>query len=491
MAPTGSVAGRAALAVGLMIGFYVLALAIAGFLLSIPIAELQLAHRIHPKLALICLVGAGTILWSILPRWDKFPAPGPTLEASSHPRLFAEIEAVARETGQTTPSEVFLVGDVNAWVAQRGGVMGFFSRRVMGLGLPLLQVLTVSELRAVLAHEFGHYHGGDTRLGPWVYKTRAAIGRTISGLGDSMLQAPFRWYGELFLRISHAVSRRQEFSADALASRVVGARPLVEGLKKVQVAAPAFGAYWSQEVAPVLQAGFLPPIGDGFRRFASESRVSASMDQILDRVMKEAKTEPYDTHPPLPDRIQAVRGLPDGPDPAGEPLAITLLSDVSTLEQRWLASVADPAMVDRLKRVDWDAAFTAAVLPSWRQSVDRSAAVLGNATLADLPIVVAEASSRASHLDDRTRSLETLDGRTNAVRWLAAASATLALARAGWTIDAPPGATVRACRDGAEIRPFDAVAGLADGTMTAEAWRGQVDRFGVAALPLVEEPRGS
>ena len=29
----------------------------------------------------------------------------------------------------------------------------------------------------MLAHEFGHFYGGDTKLGPWIYKTRAAIGQ--------------------------------------------------------------------------------------------------------------------------------------------------------------------------------------------------------------------------------------------------------------------------------------------------------------------------
>jgi Zn-dependent protease with chaperone function len=55
---------------------------------------------------------------------------------------------------------------------------------VMGLGLPLLQTLTVSQFRAVMAHEFGHYYGGDTKLGPWVYKTRAAIVRTLLGISQ-------------------------------------------------------------------------------------------------------------------------------------------------------------------------------------------------------------------------------------------------------------------------------------------------------------------
>jgi len=41
----------------------------------------------------------------------------------------------------------------------------------MVIGLPLMQIMTVSQMRAVLAHEFGHYYGGDTKLGPWVYRT--------------------------------------------------------------------------------------------------------------------------------------------------------------------------------------------------------------------------------------------------------------------------------------------------------------------------------
>src|SRR5687768_17935735 len=32
---------------------------------------------------------AGTILWSVLPRPDRFEAPGPLLTAEAHPRLFA------------------------------------------------------------------------------------------------------------------------------------------------------------------------------------------------------------------------------------------------------------------------------------------------------------------------------------------------------------------------------------------------------------------
>src|SRR5882672_7506745 len=182
MTSSPSIARRAVLAIVLMVGFYLLALAIVCGLLFIPYAEIMYANRLHFKLAAVCIIGALAILWSVLPRFDKFEAPGPSLTRAQHPRLFDQLEGIAQSTGQVMPSEVYLVPDVNAWVSQRGGIMGFGSRRVMGLGLPLMRMLTCSRFRAVLAHEFGHYYGGDTRLGPWIYKTRNAIIRTVTSL---------------------------------------------------------------------------------------------------------------------------------------------------------------------------------------------------------------------------------------------------------------------------------------------------------------------
>lgn len=161
-----SLARRAAIAVLLTIGFYLLALGIAGLLLYLPYAEWTYAGQIHIKLAVVCLIAAGVILWSIMPRWDRFAAPGPELRAQDHPELFRQLQAIAAATEQPLPTEVYAVADMNAWVMDRGGLLGFGSRRVMALGLPLLKILTVSEARAVIAHEFGHFYGGDTKLGP-------------------------------------------------------------------------------------------------------------------------------------------------------------------------------------------------------------------------------------------------------------------------------------------------------------------------------------
>src|SRR5207237_2757266 len=207
----------ALLAIALTVGFYALALG-----LMAAMAFVLFRPRVPGRALLFCVIGIVVIGVSIVPWPRRFEPPGPLLNPAGQPRLFAELQTVARAVGEAMPAEVYISPEMNAGVLQRG------RRRVMVLGLPLMQALTVNEMRAVLAHEFGHYHGGDTRLGPWIYKTRAAIGRTLQGLAgySAMLQKPFVWYGNMFLRISHAISRRQELTADQLAAQLYGAAPL-------------------------------------------------------------------------------------------------------------------------------------------------------------------------------------------------------------------------------------------------------------------------
>src|SRR5262245_2598759 len=125
-------------------------------------------------------------------------------------------------------------------MTQRGGVLGLFSRRVLEIGLPLLQVVTLSQFRAILAHEFGHYDARDTLLGPLVYQTRSAIGRTIeaASTSGSFLDVPFELYGEIYLGLTQSISRQQELNADRLTCRVAGSRTVIDILWTINAATP-------------------------------------------------------------------------------------------------------------------------------------------------------------------------------------------------------------------------------------------------------------
>jgi Zn-dependent protease with chaperone function len=299
MTSSRSLAARAVTALVLMVGFYVLAIGISVALLWIPYAEAVYVGRIHPKLALACVLGAGAVLWAIVPRPDRFEPPGPQLTRVSAPALFRLIDQVARSTAQVPPAEVYLLNDVNAWVSQRGGVMGFGSRRVMGVGLPLLAQLTPAELAAVVAHEFGHYVSGDVGLGPWIYKTRAAIIRAVAATDETWLAAPFRAYAQLFLKTTLAVSREQEFVADRTAAHVAGSQAAKSALARVAALAPAYSAYLETEVTPVLHAGFLPSLATGFSKYVRQPRIAAFMERSASDATASATPDDYDTHPPM------------------------------------------------------------------------------------------------------------------------------------------------------------------------------------------------
>ena len=159
---------RSILAIALMLGFYALALGMAGAFLGIIYVQVVYGDEISIRLAVPCLFFALAILFTMVPRRDRFVAPGPRVEESDEPRLFAFVREIANDMGERLPTRSTCCSAADAWVTQRGGFMGFASRRVMGIGLPLLQALPVPEMRAVLAHEFGHYASRDVKLGPWI-----------------------------------------------------------------------------------------------------------------------------------------------------------------------------------------------------------------------------------------------------------------------------------------------------------------------------------
>ena|SRR5260370_1097478 len=102
--------------------------------------------------------------------------------------------------------------------------------------------------------------------------------RTIGTLGDSWIRLPFTVYARLFFRITNAISRQQEFAADALAARVAGPQALAEGLKQIHRAAAAFGAFRQSEYVPALRYQVPPPLAAGFSRFLLHNKVSAGVD---------------------------------------------------------------------------------------------------------------------------------------------------------------------------------------------------------------------
>ncbi len=110
---------RSVVAIVLMIGFYLLGLTIGFGLLYIPYVTLMNGDHLDIRLALICILGGLAILWSLVPRVDRFLAPGPRLDAADQPRLFERLRKLALSVKQEMPKEVYLVPEMNAFSDSR------------------------------------------------------------------------------------------------------------------------------------------------------------------------------------------------------------------------------------------------------------------------------------------------------------------------------------------------------------------------------------
>jgi heat shock protein HtpX len=472
---------RSLSAIALTIGFYALAFGIVAGILGFDWLLLESGRlgALTLKIFLFSAIALYSIIVAMAPRRDRFEAPGPLLEPSAYPELFALIRDVAARSNQAVPAEVYLTHDLNAWVAERGGFAGMGRRRVMGVGLPLLQTLDVEEFRAVLAHEFGHYHGGDTRVGPWIHKTRAAIGRTLEGLGSSFLRKPFEWYGMLFMRITQSVSRRQEFAADQLGAALAGKEAMASGLKKVHAMGPLSEAYWHQEVLPAVKRGFRPALASGFTEFLQAPRIADAGPRILEEVLKSEATDKYDSHPCLRDRLAALGVDHAPPAPSDRASAATLLGKPADLEPG-LFGIHLGINPGQLNPIAWEDSGEKIHRVGMEEGLKPAAEKLAALKFSAFPGYLAKPEALAADLSMLGLPDEPEERKT-ALSRLLAVHLMLALCARGWRMDSRPGHDVRCLpRDPAvPAVVFPEISAELEKGAAPEAWRARCAAWGL------------
>jgi heat shock protein HtpX len=494
------VATRARFVFVLAVGFYLYALAVAAVFVAAGILFYAfIRYTLGEEASAIgtcaalppVLFGIGSglvILWNLIPRPRRFVKPGPRFDLDSRPRLREIIADVAGRTGQPMPSVVYMLPDVNASVTEKGGVFGFRKQRVLAVGLPLFSILTVSQLRAVLAHEFGHFYWGDTRLGPWIGRTAEAISLTMEGLLQAQFTAWlnlfFFWYAELFQEAVFDLSRKQEFLADQLAARVAGARAKTEAIQLVHTGDDALHAYWSGTVAPLLRFGVRVPALEGFSRFVAAQGISAAIERKVATHLQEDRTGEYDTHPSLPERVAAIAHMPLGDSADEDPLSLSLLGDLEEADTMLIGEALGKDKVKGLRFVTWEDACEQAYLPMWEDTVRTYAAGLAGVTPEALPGIVKNLGVFGMEMLKKSKKpgdLESMGERTGTAIGSALA---LALRKAGWDLHVAPGVPVYAQRGDAAIEPFGVLGELIARRLSPEEWQEQCSRAGIAGMDL-------
>jgi Zn-dependent protease with chaperone function len=332
---SSSPALRAALALALLAGVYLLGIGIVVGLVAANVLVIGNGH-IYVQLLAVSAVATFAITRGLffVDRSSRTAGEGTLVDAQSQPELVAAVRDVAAQMQTRPPDEVRISADVNAYVRESGGLLGLRrGRRVLVVGLGLVEAVDADELRGVLAHEMGHYAGGHTALGPVTYRTAESLRRiVVRTQGSGVLHAIFVRYYRLFMRLTQSMRRAMELEADAAAARIAGRDAFVSGLRRVETSARAFGFFLENYVSPQWRMGYAPDnLFTGYRNLLTDATRVAEMEGVRAALEKQA-TDRWDSHPSLAERVAAVQKLPASGHPRDDRPARRLLRDADAVE---------------------------------------------------------------------------------------------------------------------------------------------------------------
>lgn len=247
------------------------------------------------------------------------------VDAAAQPRLFEFLARLAADAGAPMPARVELSPGVNASMIRGRSPLSFLfgGRRRLVIGVGLASVLDLRELKAVLAHEFGHFAQSSTRLGQWTHRATKIMAEVVHGrdrVDDLLARSRGSrsvivrgWAAvatrevtglrrllarmlERLSRLSLALAREMEFNADQHAVHLCGSDALVAALWRAQRGAMAM----DRSVAMLRELGKHQLFSADL--FHHQRRRLAELDEQLATVedpMLVALREPYVPGPEL------------------------------------------------------------------------------------------------------------------------------------------------------------------------------------------------
>ncbi|HEV3437925.1 MAG TPA: M48 family metallopeptidase, partial [Gemmata sp.] len=199
------------------------------------------------------------------------------IHEDDHPVLFGFIQTLCDEIEAPFPNKVYVSADVNAACIRRLSLINLFvePKRDLLIGLGLVNCMNLSEFKAVLAHEFGHFcQSGQTR--GYTNVVQGIIGDMVRGEdwfdrllkwckkspthrgGQNDIRVLFRgfatvvswildggrwvllWIYKMFALQDRAMSREREFHADKVAVSAAGSDASTHGLLRARFGMQCF-----------------------------------------------------------------------------------------------------------------------------------------------------------------------------------------------------------------------------------------------------------
>jgi tetratricopeptide (TPR) repeat protein len=310
---------------------------VVGFAAAITYAAFAVGH-VPIKLVIIICVGAVVTVYkmirSLFIKIDR-EDPGRSLAYEEAPGLWDLARKVAETVGTRPVDEIRVTPGTDLAVYEGGSRRERSkdeARRILILGVGVLNDFQVRGFRAVLAHEYGHFSHRDTAGGDVALRVNAdmlkfAHAMVLSGQNVwwNIAFQFLRIYHFIFRRISHGATRLQEVLADRVAATKFGAQAFEEGLTHVIRKSAEFKFVATREINE--SANTSRALKNLYElTVTANPDVEEEAEQILNR-----KTTEDDTHPSPNDRFRFTRKIVSQSEPPISGIVWELFQDRAAL----------------------------------------------------------------------------------------------------------------------------------------------------------------
>jgi Zn-dependent protease with chaperone function len=262
----------------------------------------------YPLFIGCALIGLLSMWWAIQP---SFYINAEKVNRNEAPSLYAMLDEVVLKADALEIHEIRINSDFNAGALElgRGWIPGKI-RRILILGGPLIASLSQASLKAVIAHEIGHFSKQHGKLGHWVYRARLGWASNASRTDkqNSILDNGLVTFASKFLQwfdsYAFVYSRHCEYEADAIAAKIVGASNFAAALAEVELTGRR---YHNDSVTgqDELNRTYSEMPENIWRIKALSIKTSPFLETDLAQIW-EAPPKLNDTHPPLSHRSEAL-----------------------------------------------------------------------------------------------------------------------------------------------------------------------------------------
>ncbi len=316
-------------------------------------------NRIYGGLILMVGIGIGVgvvtmicgILKSLLPSKSFHPAI--IINQEEHPEFLSFLNNLCDSMKTDLPDAIILHCEPTFFV-QQGRINtfnGYKKGRILAIGMPLLEYLSINQLRGILAHEFAHFTGNDTLYSAHIYPVYKSTINVIKNLtlyisqpdddsyrnNKAAIALPLilplfilNLYYNKFHTSNMKRSREREKRADIIASSLCGSESFKTGIMNVVTISRVFEENTAKKIIELHNMG---QMFTNYYRYFGENISSEVIDTANQYLQKELEVVTYtsDSHPALKDRLASIIDV--GENYNDTECSISLFNSIEKIEE--------------------------------------------------------------------------------------------------------------------------------------------------------------